>query len=73
MSHQQQAVREGFTWICRPYITTKRGQRIYAWQKGKKAFCFWVPAGEVCDISAIAAPAANEEIPMQGELDLRKD
>jgi hypothetical protein len=35
--------REGFTIICRPYITTKQGKRIYAWEKGLKAFCFEVP------------------------------
>ena len=28
--------------ICRPYITTRNGRRIYAWQKGLKAFCFKV-------------------------------
>lgn len=26
--------------ICRPYITLKNGVRIYAAQKGLKAFCF---------------------------------
>lgn len=28
--------------ICRPYITRKDGQRIYASSLGKKAFCFYV-------------------------------
>ncbi len=31
----------GKKWICRPYITV-RGRRIYAYQHGKKAFCFLV-------------------------------
>ena len=29
--------------IYRPYITLRNGRRLYAWQKGKKAFAFWVP------------------------------
>lgn len=28
--------------ICRPYITLRNGQRLYAYQKGLKAFCFEV-------------------------------
>jgi len=28
--------------ICRPYITLKNGKRLYAHEKGKKAFCFEV-------------------------------
>ncbi|MEC1275275.1 MULTISPECIES: hypothetical protein [Bacillus] len=28
--------------ICRPYITLKNGQRLYASSVGKKAFCFEV-------------------------------
>jgi hypothetical protein len=32
---------EGMEWICRPYITLKNGQRLYASSVGKKAFCFW--------------------------------
>lgn len=32
--------------IYRPYITTKSGQRIYAWQKGLKAFPIRVRKGK---------------------------
>lgn len=28
--------------VCTPYITLKNGQRLYASQKGKEAFCFEV-------------------------------
>lgn len=28
--------------ICRPYITTRSGKRIYAHQYGLTAFCFYV-------------------------------
>ena len=28
--------------ICRPWITTKNGKRIYAKNYGKEAFCFYV-------------------------------
>lgn len=28
--------------VCRPFITLKNGRKIYAYQYGKKAFCFWV-------------------------------
>ena len=27
-------------YIFRPYITLRNGRRLYAWQCGKKAFCF---------------------------------
>ena len=37
-----QPIREGYVWICRPFITLKNGTRLYASQCGKKAFCFWV-------------------------------
>lgn len=30
--------------ICRPYITTRNGKRIYASQYGLQAFCFYVEA-----------------------------
>ena len=30
--------RETVKYIFRPYITLKNGQRLYAWQRGKKAF-----------------------------------
>lgn len=33
--------------ICRPYITLRNGKRLYAAQKGLKAFCFEVPASKV--------------------------
>lgn len=26
--------------ICRPWITLRNGKRLYAWEKGLKAFCF---------------------------------
>lgn len=39
--------KEGMVMICRPFITTRSGKRIYAWQKGKKAFCFWVRPKEM--------------------------
>ena len=32
-------------YIFRPYITTKDGQKIYAKDRGKKAFRFWVGPG----------------------------
>lgn len=32
---------EGMEWICRPWITLKNGQRLYASSVGKKAFCWW--------------------------------
>ena len=34
--------RDGYAWICRPFITLKNGKRIFASQYGKQAFCFWV-------------------------------
>lgn len=36
----------GVVTICRPYITTRDGRRIWASQYGLKAFCFEVPAEE---------------------------
>lgn len=30
------------TLICRPYITLRNKKVLYAWEKGLKAFCFWV-------------------------------
>ena len=36
-----------YAFIFRPYITLKDGTRIYAWQHGKKAFCFAVPIDKV--------------------------
>ena len=32
--------------ICRPYITTRNGKRIYAAEHGLRAFCFYVDAEE---------------------------
>lgn len=29
-------------WIFRAWITTRDGERIYAKDYGKRAFCFWV-------------------------------
>lgn len=34
--------RPGWRKICRPFITLKNGKRLYAYQVGLKAFCFWV-------------------------------
>ncbi len=31
---------DDFIIICRPWITLRNGKRLYAWQVGKKAFCF---------------------------------
>ncbi len=28
--------------ICTPYITLRNGKRLYAYEKGKEAFCFKV-------------------------------
>lgn len=36
-------IRPGYKLICRAWITLKNGKRLYAHQKGLKAFCFWVP------------------------------
>jgi hypothetical protein len=33
--------RNGY-YIFRPWITTRTGHRIYAWQYGKKAFKIWI-------------------------------
>ncbi|WP_412717967.1 hypothetical protein [Clostridium sp. AM48-13] len=32
-------------WIFRAWMTTKDGQRIYAKDRGKRAFRFWVGPG----------------------------
>jgi len=29
-------------WIYTSFITLRNGKRLYAWQKGKKAFRIWV-------------------------------
>ena len=29
--------------VFRPYITLRNGRRIYARERGKRAFAFWVP------------------------------
>lgn len=34
---------DDFVLIYRAYITLRNGRRLYARQKGKKAFAFWVP------------------------------
>lgn len=51
--------REGFTIICRPYITTKHGKRIYAWERGMKAFCFEVPFSQTAFAANNNAPERN--------------
>lgn len=30
------------TWICRPFITLRNGRKLFAWEVGKKAFCFYI-------------------------------
>ncbi|MEK7647431.1 MAG: hypothetical protein AAB384_00140 [Patescibacteria group bacterium] len=30
------------TKICRPWITLRNGKRLYASQRGKRVFCFFV-------------------------------
>lgn len=35
---------EGMKVIYRPFITLKNGQRLWAWQRGLKAFRLVVPA-----------------------------
>jgi hypothetical protein len=42
MGSETTETREGYVWICRPWIT-RGGKRVYASQYGLKAFCFWVP------------------------------
>lgn len=37
-----QKEKPGHVLICRPFITTRSGKRIYASSVGKKAFCFYV-------------------------------
>lgn len=69
MTHS--SIPAGYTVICRPYITVK-GKRIYAWQKGKKAFCFPVPTASIGHVGS-DAPAANESLPEQGELELASE
>ena len=32
-----------FVLVFRPYITLRDGRRLYAREKGKRAFAFWVP------------------------------
>jgi hypothetical protein len=59
------AAREGYTMICRPFITTKSGKRIFAWEKGKKAFCFEVPNEKLKKL-----PEASNDSNIQGELPL---
>ena len=38
--------REGYKLIYRPFITLRNGVRLYAWQKGLKAFAFYVPVNK---------------------------
>jgi len=35
--------------IFTKYITLRNGRRLYAWQKGKKAFCIEVPDDKGAD------------------------
>ena len=39
---QRNRPRDGYVLVCRPFITTRSGKRIYAHWYGKKAFCFYV-------------------------------
>ena len=41
---EKQKVPDGMKEIFRPFITLKNGQRLWAWQKGKKVFRLVVPA-----------------------------
>jgi len=41
MKHKSR--KDGY-WIYRPYITTRAGKRLWAWQYGKRAFRIWVTA-----------------------------
>lgn len=34
--------RDGYRLIFRPYITLRNGKRLYAWQRGLRAFPIWV-------------------------------
>lgn len=34
--------RPGYRWICRTWVRTRSGKKIYARNYGKQAFCFWV-------------------------------
>lgn len=39
--HQEGDINDkGQVWICRRYITTRDGRKIFP-SNGKKAFCFW--------------------------------
>lgn len=38
----KQTERPGYKLVFTTYITLKNGRRIYAWQKGRKAFAIWV-------------------------------
>ena len=35
---------DGYILIFRPFITLRNGRRLYAYEVGKRAFAFWVPA-----------------------------
>jgi hypothetical protein len=39
---QQPKKRPGYRLVITTYITLRNGKRLYAWQRGKKAFVFWV-------------------------------
>lgn len=41
--HKDKPVPPGYKEIFRPFFTTKTGQRVYAWQRGLRAFRFVVP------------------------------
>ncbi|HIE8456405.1 TPA: hypothetical protein ACXPT9_005453 [Bacillus cereus] len=39
--HQEGDINDkGQIWICRRFITTRNGKRVYP-KNGKKAICFW--------------------------------
>lgn len=40
-NQDEQKNNEGMELICRPWITLKNGQRLYAKNVGKKAFCWY--------------------------------
>jgi hypothetical protein len=38
---QPPAGKEGYVYICTAFITLRNGRKLYAYEVGKKAFCFW--------------------------------
>jgi hypothetical protein len=58
---RKRSVRFGYVLIFRPYIRTRRGRIIYAWQYGLKAFPIWVkaaPAGVPIILLGLSSPGS---------------